>query len=464
VNKVSSLMLVPSINKVIEHIIDITSGSYSRELITDVSRDVVSDMREKINQNLISFNNKNEAEIWIKELVLNKINDLYSTKLRKVINATGVVLHTNLGRSVYSQRSVDRIKEVASNYSNLEYDLLEGNRGSRDSHLEDLICQITSAEGALVVNNNAAAVFLVLREFAKEREVVVSRGEIIEIGGSFRISEIIRESDARLIEVGTTNKTRYSDYEKAINNNTALLLKMHKSNFYTIGFTESVDRKQLVHLGRVTGIPVFEDLGSGILMDFDNNIKKIEPSVKSVLNEGVDLVSISGDKLLGGPQAGIIVGKRQLIKRLKKNQLVRALRVDKVTIAALEATFQHYLDPEDAKNNIPTLRVISKSIDVIRIMAEKVIELIEIGDNDLITMEQVNSLIGGGSLPGLELPSLAIVIKSSKYSVNQIEERLRRSSPPVIARIKDNSIVLDLRTVKDDELFLLAKNISDSVK
>jgi L-seryl-tRNA(Ser) seleniumtransferase len=352
-----------------------------------------------------------------------------------------------------SKAALRAVHEVARSYSNLEYRLHTGQRGSRHEHVEAVLRCLTGAESALVVNNNAAAVLLVLRTLAQGREVIVSRGQMVEIGGSFRVSEIMRESGARLVEVGTTNKTRREDFEEAISEETALLMKVHTSNFKIIGFTESVSREEMVKIARKHNIPCFEDLGSGVLYDLRARGIGEEPTVQECLRAGVDLVSFSGDKLLGGPQAGIIVGKKKWIDALKKNQLLRALRVDKMTLAALEATLLHYLNPEEAAREIPVLRQILKSPEEIGASAERLRDRLREALGEALRLEVIPSVseVGGGSLPGVELPSFCLSVTLPGMPVHRLEEGLRKGDPPVIGRVSKNRLLLDLRTVEEEE-------------
>jgi L-seryl-tRNA(Ser) seleniumtransferase len=386
--------------------------------------------------------------------------------LKPVINATGIVIHTNLGRSVLPEDIMGHVKAVACGYSTLEYDIEKGQRGKRYVHVQRLLREITGAEDALIVNNNAAAVFVCLRELAKGREVIVSRGELVEIGGSFRVPDVMAESGAILKEVGTTNKTHLYDYERAINDNTALLLKVHQSNFRTIGFTKLVDIEELVKLGRQHGIPVMFDLGSGCLVDLKPCGIQIEPTVQDILRSSCDIVTFSGDKLLGGPQGGVIAGKRPLIERVSKNPLMRAIRVDKLTLSAFEATLLRYLDLERAKEEIPTLRMILQDTKTIKDRAEKITDALKDRISTSLAAFRLiedESQAGGGSLPEVNFKTYATEIRPYKLSVNNLEERLRLGEPPVIARIKDEGLLIDARTVQDREIELLVGAISRAI-
>lgn len=358
---------------------------------------------------------------------------------------------------------MDNIKDIAINYSNLEYDLETGSRGSRYDHLEEIICEITGGEAAMVVNNNAAAVMLVLSSVAKGKEVIVSRGELIEIGGSFRIPEVMEQSGASLVEVGTTNKTHLWDFENAINENTGALLKVHTSNYRVLGFTSNVDSSELFELKEKYNIPLIDDLGSGVLVDLSKYGIEYEPTVQESLKKGVDIVTFSGDKLLGGPQVGIIVGKREYIEKMKRNPLTRAFRVDKFTISALEATLRYYLDEGVAAKEIPTLAMLSMSKDEIERKAielkSKIIDIIK-DDNFKIDIEDNFSEVGGGSLPLEKLPTKCIVLTIENLSTQEFENNLRKFNIPIITRLYKDRIYMDLRTIKEEEYNIVVEGLS----
>jgi L-seryl-tRNA(Ser) seleniumtransferase len=380
--------------------------------------------------------------------------------LRAVINATGVVLHTNLGRALLSDLARDRVAAVAAAYSNLELDLASKERGSRYSHVEALLRRLTGAEDALVVNNNAAAVLLALETLAHGKEVVVSRGELIEIGGEFRIPDIMLRSGAILREVGATNRTHLRDYAEAIGPNTALLLKVHTSNYRVIGFTAEVSSRQLTELGRERGIPVMEDLGSGSLIDLRPWGFPYEPTVQEVVGSGVDLVSFSGDKLLGGPQAGIVVGKRAIVSRLKKNPWNRALRIDKFTIAALEATLNAY-DSGTARDTVPTLRMLTEPLAGVQARARRVLRAL---GTDIVSwlgakVSEGRSQVGGGALPTVELPTAGLSLGTSDAAARALDAALRAGAPPVVGRMVDDRLFLDCRTVLPGQVAPLAKAV-----
>jgi len=382
-------------------------------------------------------------------------------KLRSLINATGVVIHTNLGRAVLSDRAIANVAATAGGYSNLEYEISRGKRGKRYSHIKDIIKELTGAEDAIVVNNNAAAVLICLDTFAKGKEVIVSRGELVEIGGSFRVPEVMEASGAILIEVGTTNKTHLSDYENAVCGNTGLLMKVHQSNYKVIGFTEEVPVEKLVKLGKDFNIPVVDDVGSGCLISLERFGIFGEPTVQEVIRQGADLVTFSGDKLLGGPQAGIIVGREKLIQKIQKNPMLRALRIDKMTFAALEATFMQYLDEEKALQEIPTVRMLTQPVEVIRKRAGRILNSLKksiSGQADLKIIPD-QSRAGGGSLPETDFPTYAVSVKPAGISVNALEEKLRLCDPPVIARIQGDALLIDARTIQDREVKTLVRCI-----
>ncbi|WP_090765455.1 L-seryl-tRNA(Sec) selenium transferase [Bacillus sp. OK048] len=386
------------------------------------------------------------------------IKKQYSYTIEKVINATGTILHTNLGRARLSNNAIHHVVETAQNYSNLEYKLQEGERGSRHSHVEALLKEITGAEATMVVNNNAAAVYLVLRALAENKEVIVSRGQLVEIGGSFRISSIMEESGAKLVEIGTTNKTHLYDYENALHPETAIIMKVHTSNFKVIGFTKSVETEALIELTQNSENVIFyEDLGSGALFDFRKHGIGNEPVVKEVIEMGADIVTFSGDKLLGGPQAGIIAGKKKIIDRLKKHQLARVVRVDKMTLAALEGTLIDYARGENGVQNIPTIRDLLVSIDVIDDRSKRfVTNLLQGSDHFQAKIFQSTSQVGGGTMPDVELPTMSISLKHHSLTAEQVGKKLRTQfKPAIVGRIQKEEFIIDLRTVTDKEEHLL---------
>lgn len=394
----------------------------------------------------------------LEELILAAIGRRQTASLKRVINASGVVIHTNLGRAPLAEEALQAIHGTAAGYSNLEFDLESGERGSRLAHVEALLCRLTGAEAALVVNNNAAAVMLALGTLASGHEVVVSRGELVEIGGAFRIPDVMAQSGARLVEVGTTNRTHPRDYAAAVSEATALLLKVHASNYAVIGFTAEVGLPELAQLGKQHGIPVMLDAGSGCLINLAPYGICGEVPVSSYLTAGADLVTFSGDKLLGGPQAGIIVGSKVLLAAMKRNPLLRAMRIDKLSLAALEATLRLYSDERIAVARIPTLRMLCMPAAEIQRRAGRIVRYLRrrLSVQLRLRLMHGESSVGGGAFPLLQLPSTLIVVERDGMSPNQLERALLRAKTPVIGRIQRNSFLLDVRTIQDDDLPLLA--------
>ncbi len=426
------------------------------EQLTKQLKEVVDNIREAIlnDQWTGSIPGTNHFIEELFTILDAKVQKQYSYTLEKVINATGTILHTNLGRARLSENAINHVIDTARNYSNLEYKLTEGLRGSRHSHVEQLIKDITGAEAAMVVNNNASAVYLVLRALAVDKEVIVSRGQLVEIGGSFRISSIMEESGAQLVEIGTTNKTHLYDYEKAVSSETAIIMKVHTSNFKVIGFTKSVETDELVNLTkRLDGVIFYEDLGSGALYDFKKHGIGEEPVVKEVIEIGADVVTFSGDKLLGGPQAGIIAGKKEIIDRLKKHQLARVVRVDKMTLAALEGTLIDYARGENGLVNIPTVRdilVTSKELDVRS--QSFVTNLLQNTGKYVTKITKGTSQVGGGTMPDVELPTIVVALKHRELTAEQLGRKLRiEVKPAIVGRIQKDEFIIDLRTVTAEE-------------
>ncbi len=454
--KVDVLLENPDIVTLIEN--------HHRDVVVDVIREEIDKLRNFIKEN----DDVNLIEEKINNLIENiKISTekVYSYNIKKVINGTGTILHTNLGRAIISKKHADYLSEVVTSYSNLEYNLEEGKRGERYSHFEKLICKITGAEAAMAVNNNAAAVMLVLSSMAAEKEVIVSRGELVEVGGKFRIPDVMKSSNAHLVEIGTTNKTHLEDYEDAISENTGAFLKVHTSNFKILGFTESVSIEELCKLGREKDIPVIEDIGSGVLIDLSEYGLEYEPTVQDSIKAGVDVVSFSGDKLLGGPQAGIIVGKKKYIDKMKKNPLTRAFRIDKFTATILEMIFHEYLNEEDAIKNIPVLSLITKDLKEIEKNANALFNKIENLENVAdINVEDTFSQIGGGSLPAERIKSKSVTIMPKNISTQSLEAKLRAGKNPVVGRISEEKLILDMRTVLEDEIDILAQKLIDILK
>ncbi|RHR29906.1 L-seryl-tRNA(Sec) selenium transferase [Clostridium sp. AF19-22AC] len=387
---------------------------------------------------------------------------MYRPNMTRVLNGTGTILHTNLGRAPLSGEHLKQVTYIASGYSNLEYDLEAGKRGERYSHFEELLCKITGAEAAMAVNNNAAAVMLILSSMAKGGEAVVSRGELVEVGGKFRIPDVMEQSGAVLREIGTTNKTHISDYEDAVTEETKVFMKVHTSNYRIVGFTDTVPISELVSLKEKYDIPVIEDLGSGVLIDLSKYGLTYEPTVQDSVRNGADVVCFSGDKLLGGPQAGIIVGKKKYIDLMKKNQLTRALRIDKFTASALEVVLREYLSEERAVKNIPALHMITKRVEEVEQDAKKFRRLLKRADLPAeIDIEECESQIGGGSLPLERIPSTAVTIRPLKITTPELEERLRHLPVPVIGRTANDRILLDMRTFDGQFMNYFAKILKE---
>lgn len=416
-----------------------------RRLVVEATRKVLQSLRGRISSGSLS---SVSVEMLEKEIIATT-EITAELSLRPVINASGVILHTNLGRAPLARVAVEHLVETATRYSNLEYDLERGERGQRDVHTDRLFAQLLGAERTLVVNNNAAAVFLALNTLAEGGEVIVSRGELIEIGGSFRIPDICARSGALLREVGTTNRTRLADYAAAINERTRALLRVHPSNFRIVGFTERPGLEELVELGRKHRLTVLEDLGSGCLVDLSPLGIRDEPGAGASLQAGVDVVTFSGDKLLGGPQAGILTGKREPLEKVRKNPLFRALRVDKLTIAALEATIDLYLRGDTKA--IPALRMIHTGREEIASRAARLAERIAARPGISVRLQDGESVIGGGSTPGQSLPTKIIAVTHARHSAQELEALLRHNSPPIIARVEADQVLLDLRTVFEEQ-------------
>ena len=428
-------------------------AGFAREIVRAACRASVDALRAEILRggDPSSFRIPTIAETA--EAVAFRIEDMRRRRLRRVINATGIIIHTNLGRAPLCRDALERIQEVGEGYSNLEFDLAGGRRGLRYDHVADLLCSLTGAEDALVVNNNAAAVLLVLNTLARNHEAVVSRGELIEIGGEFRIPDVMERSGAQLREVGTTNRTNLKDYEEACGDQTALILKVHTSNYRIVGFTEEVGLADLAGLAKKRGVPVMSDLGSGCLVDLAAHGLEHEPTVQEVLAEGADVVTFSGDKLLGGPQAGVILGRKDLLERMKKNPLTRALRIDKFTLAALEATLIQYLRPGEACGELPVLRALTEPAESVLLRAKKLARRLRKACPPSLSfaVRKGTSLAGGGSLPTREIPTSLVTVRSSVAGANELEKRLRRLEVPIVARISDDELLLDLRTISAEE-------------
>lgn len=430
-----------------------------REQVVDVIRTVIETVRreiinsdEELDENCVSYD-------LVADKVIEAVRHSHVKSLRRVINGTGVVLHTNLGRAKLSKSAMDAVAEVADKYSTLEYDPVKGGRGSRHVHVEKIIEKITGAEAAMVVNNNAAATMICLAAMGRGKEMVISRGELVEIGGSFRIPEIMEESGAHLAEVGTTNKVKLSDYKNKINENTGALMKVHTSNYKIIGFTEEVPLKELVKLGREENLPVIYDMGSGLMINLrDYGIE--EPTVREAMADGADIILFSGDKLLGGPQGGVIIGKKKYIDMMKSHPLARILRVDKMTLSAMEATFKEYYDDENAKEKIPVLSMLTRSEEKLKTDAEKLLEMIKKEAPALdAKVEATEDVVGGGSAPATVLKGYSVSVQWNEASSQEIERRLRMDALPIIVRINHDKVLFDVRTIAEDEYRIIADRL-----
>lgn len=431
----------------------------SRDIVVEKCRQVVEEMRKTIleadkkGRKGAPPSSADEAAQEVRKRLL----ALYSYSLRRVVNATGIILHTNLGRAPLCADALQRIVAVSEGYSNLEFNLDKGKRGTRYDHVRELLCCISGAEDAIIVNNNAAAVLLALNTLSAGQEAIVSRGELIEIGGAFRIPEVMEKSGAILREVGTTNRTHLSDYENAVNSNTGVILKVHTSNFKVLGFTDEIGLGELVELGKKNSVPVMNDLGSGCFVPLDSYGFDREPTVQEVIKAGADVVTFSGDKLLGGPQAGIILGGKTVLDTIKKNPLNRALRIDKLTLAALEATMMYYLDLDSAVRDVPVLRALTEPVAEVEKRAHTLVALLEqLSLKDMtFSITGDTSMAGGGSLPTQEIPTFVVAMHSSTIPASRLERKLRKLKIPIIARIYEDKVLFDLRTIPEEEFGLI---------
>ncbi len=434
----------------------------SQQLPQETLSGAVQDLMTALRQEIIATGQIDSPERLQPEQIAAaaacKCRELLQPSLRKVINATGTLLHTNLGRAPLSSQSLRAINDVAAGYSNLEFELDSGCRGERFSHVESILTQLTGAEAALVVNNNSGAVLLALTALGKGREAVVSRGELVEIGGAFRIPEVMEAGGVILREVGSSNRTHLKDYQQAINENTSLLLKVHTSNYRIVGFTKEVPARDLLPLARENDLILMEDLGSGLLIDLSRYGLEREPTVPEVVKAGVDVITFSGDKLLGGPQAGIIVGRADLIKKLRKHPLARALRIDKLTLAALESTLKLYLKPEQVLQELPVLKMFSAAPELQKHRCQSLLErlMTEPLAAEIRLIEDV-SRVGGGAMPLTELPDWAIEINPLKHRTADLAKRLRTFSPAVVTRVHNDRLLVNMRAVFEDEEGLLAQ-------
>lgn len=452
------LRMIPGVDRILEILGNEKDlDTVSKEAMARCVRKVTEQIRKDIFSDEAKVSEKHLGIEQILKKIRTRIQKSMAPRLVPLVNATGVVVHTNLGRSLLPSDALKNLLKINSRYSNLEFDIEKGKRGSRYAIVEDILCEICGADSAIVVNNNAAAVLICLDTLAKGMEVIVSRGELVEIGGSFRIPDVMAKSGAILKEVGTTNRTHPRDYENAISEKTALLLKVHTSNYHIIGFTSEVTLGELVGIGAFHGLSVMEDLGSGTFIDFSKFGLAKEPTVQESVSTGADIVTFSGDKLLGGPQAGIIVGKTTTIEKIKKNPLNRALRIDKMTLAALESTLRLYRQPEIAVELIPTLNMILMPVARIEEKASRLLYILEnlkIPELSAHIMD-LTSRAGGGSLPMLKIPSKGIGVSVKTMTVNAVERFMRNHTPPIIGRIEDDFFIMDLRTIQVDEMAII---------
>ena len=444
------LRQIPSVNKILQDLVmKSIIADYGEKLVKISINSVLGEIKSNILNGLVD-NIPNYDDI-VNQIKV-EVNSKALPSLRKVINGTGIILHTNLGRASLPENVLNQMQRIASGYSNLEFDLETGKRGSRYAHVAGLISKITGAEDAVVVNNNAAAVMLVLSTLASKGDVVISRGELVEIGGSFRVPEIITSTGGNLVEVGTTNKTHLNDYAEKINEETTALLKVHTSNYKVIGFTEGVSTQELHQLAKENNLPLIVDLGSGLLVDLSKYINYKEPTVQEMVKNS-DIVTFSGDKLLGGPQIGVIAGKKKYIDKIKKNQLLRALRVDKLTLSSLEIILREYYlkDEKELLASIPVLKKLTESSDNLEQKAKDLLIILKANNKLNLKIIEDYSKVGGGSLPGLELPTYLVAIKAEGISVNKLESRLRKIDIPIIGRTIKDYFCLDLRTIEENE-------------
>nr|WP_252981465.1 L-seryl-tRNA(Sec) selenium transferase [Aliarcobacter butzleri] len=435
------MSLLKSIPKVDKFIMNEAFEGLSRTLITKIAKKILEELRNDILNNEIE---KIDENTLINE-VLDSYKDLTSPSLKSLINATGIIVHTNLGRSLLDEKSLTKAIKIATTYNNLEYDLKKGKRGERYEHITKSLQALTSCEDAIVVNNNASAVFLILNTFCKNKEVIVSRGELVEIGGSFRVPEVMNQSGAKLKEIGTTNKTHLRDYENAICKKTSMLMKVHKSNYSIEGFSSEVSFEDIVKIAQQNSLIDYFDMGSGHIIDLPYNLNKDEPSILDIMKYKPSLLSFSGDKLFGSVQAGIIIGKKELIAKIKKNQLLRMLRVDKITLALLEETLNSYLKNE--LDSIPTLKMLNTKIETLEQRANNLKEKCE----NFIKCEVIktSTMVGGGTTPNKKIPTIALTLEYKNYKPNKLEEILRKNS--IISRIENDRVVLDFRTILESD-------------
>ncbi|MBL7994406.1 L-seryl-tRNA(Sec) selenium transferase [bacterium] len=447
INVKTRLNLIPSVHQVAEQV---QATEFPRDIVIRIVRDEIVKLKKRLHA--VSFTTKAQAQTYLLHEIDNRLNRLLKPGLQRVINGTGIILHTGLGRAPLSEAAIQNLTFVTENYCNIELDLHTGERGDRMSHVEELICLLTGAEAAAVVNNNAAAVLVVLNTLAFQKEVIISRGELVEIGGSFRIPDVMEKSGAVMREVGTTNRTHLRDYEKAVSKKTGLLLAVHTSNYRIIGFTNSVSLKELSAIAGKNKLPLVYDLGGGALIRLEQFGLPHEPVVSDSIAAGADVVTFSGDKILGGCQAGIIAGKRKYIASIKKNPLMRALRCDKMTFAVLETTLKQILRPDKLKSVSPVINMLTESIDAVKARAVKVQNAAGQQSHMRIVVRDSFAQAGSGTLPLEKIPSVDITITSTRISAKQIAERFRLSEIPIVGFVRENAFHLDMRTVRADEV------------
>ncbi|MFZ5894811.1 MAG: L-seryl-tRNA(Sec) selenium transferase [Myxococcota bacterium] len=453
---------IPSVNVVLSTTpVQGLLTSYEREVVAEAVAETLRDVRGEIVaaacESDISALSVSPETLGIH--VRDRVNGRFRASLRRVVNATGIVLHTNLGRAPLAEAALEQVMDVGARYNNLELDLSTGERGSRYAHVEQILCRLTGAESAMVVNNNAGAVLLILAALCKGREVIVSRGELVEIGGAFRVPDVMVEGGAKLVEVGTTNKTHVRDYDAAITPETSALLKIHSSNFKIVGFTAAPKIKELAELSKRRGVPFLVDWGSGVLVDLERFGLDHESTIPELIAEGADLVTFSGDKLLGGPQAGFVVGRKVLVDACRRHPLTRALRIDKLTLAALEATLKLYLEPEKALTRIPILRALAATREELAPIAARLAAAISAAVKDAeVEVRDGFSQAGGGSLPGVEIPTVLVAVRTAR-PVHEVEACLRSHQPPVMARVNNGQLLLDPRALWPDDINVIASAI-----
>ena len=459
----ASFSLIPGVDRVLENPeIQALSEHCGIGVLTDLIREAIACLRIAMRDGEAIGNSKEALIALVVADVQHALSDQLAPNLKRVVNATGVILHTNLGRAPLPDVAVKQIADVAGYYSNLELDLETGQRGSRTTLVESLLCKLTSAEAAAIVNNNAAAVLLTLNTLSEGKEAIVSRGQLVEIGGSFRIPDIMGRSGATMVEVGTTNRTHLKDYEAAVTDATGLMLVVHPSNYKVMGFTADVMLEDLVKLGKTRGVPVVHDLGGGVLIDLRDYGLPYEPLVSDSLTAGVDVVTFSGDKVLGGPQCGIIVGKKDAVEKIRRNPLMRALRCGKLTYAALEPTLKMFLNPGELAKSHPTLRMLTESVSILKRRGRRLLSLIGNVDGLQIDLVESKAQTGSGALPLEEIESCAIAIACDGVQI--FAERLRQYEIPVMGYVRDDRLFLDLRTIRNDELKVVADAVQGGGK